>query len=178
MTVVLDTTLGPAVIGHLDAQLASARRLLELVLRQGQCIRAQDVEGVLARLGEIQGEMERRARLEGDRARLLEQAGSALGLPAHSVSLNALTSLMSPADGASAWERSAQLRGLLAEIAREHGTNRALMRQELAFLDHLTRIMNPTHAETGYRPPAGAGAMAAPANPAPAAALRTLDLQA
>ena len=31
-------------------------------------------------------------------------------------------------------ERSAELRGLLAEIAREHGINRALMRQELTFL--------------------------------------------
>ena len=177
MTALLDTTLGPAVIGHLDAQLASARRLLDLVLRQGQAIRAQDVEGVVTRLGEIQGEMERRAMLEGDRARLLEQAGVALGLPAHSVTLQALTSLMSPADGASAWERSAQLRGLLGEIAREHGTNRSLMRQELAFLDHLTRLMGG-EPETGYRPPAGAGAMTAPAAPAVAGSLRTLDLQA
>jgi hypothetical protein len=38
-------------------------------------------------------------------------------------------------------ERSAELRGLLAEIAREHGINRALMRQELAFLSHLTRLV-------------------------------------
>ena len=95
----LDTTLGPAVIGHLDAQLISARRLLDLVLRQGQAIRAQDVETVLNRVGEIQGEMERRGRLEADRARLLEQAGAALGLPGHAVTLEALTSLMSPADG-------------------------------------------------------------------------------
>ena len=35
--------------------------------------------------------------------------------------------------------RSAELRGLLAEVQREHGVNRALMRQELAFLVHLTR---------------------------------------
>ena len=176
MTALLDTTLGPAVIGHLDAQLASARRLLDLVLRQGQAIRAQDVEGVVTRLGEIQGEMERRAMLEGDRARLLEQAGGALGLPAHAVTLDALTSLMAPADASGATERSAELRGLLAEIAREHGTNRALMRQELAFLDHLTRLMNPAHADTGYRPPAETGA-AAPA-PTPTVQLRTLDLTA
>jgi hypothetical protein len=176
VTTVLDTTLGPALIGHLDAQLVSARRLLDLVLRQGQAIRAQDVENVVARVAEIQGEMERRGRLEADRARLLEQAGAALGVPAHAVTLEALTSLLTPADGTSAWERSAELRGLLAEIAREHGINRALMRQELAFLDHLTRLMG-AQPETGYRPPAQAGAATATPT-AHASALRTLDLQA
>jgi hypothetical protein len=83
---------------------------------------------------------------------------------------------MSPVDARSATERSAELRGLLAEIAREHATNRALMRQELAFLDHLTRLMTPGHADTGYRPPAEAG-VAAPA-PTPSVQLRTLDLSA
>ena len=173
MTAVLDTTLGPALIGHLDAQLVSARRLLEAVLRQGQAIRAQDVESVIARVAEIQGEMERRGRLEADRNRLLEQAGAALGLPAHAVTLEALTSLLSPADARGATERSAELRGLLAEIAREHATNRALMRQELAFLDHLTRLMGG-ESETGYRPPAALSTPAAPS----ASTLRTLDLQA
>ena len=46
-----------------------------------------------------------------------------------------------PGDAQAACERSAELRGLLAEIAREHGINRALMRQELAFLSHLTRLV-------------------------------------
>ena len=173
-TAVLDTTLGPAVIGHLDAQLISARRLLEAVLRQGQAIRAQDVEGVLTRLTEIQGEMERRSRLEADRARLLEQAGGGLGLPAHAVTLQALTSLMSPADARGASERSAELRGLLGEVAREHGVNRALMRQELAFLDHLTRLIG-AEPQTGYRPPAAAGA---PAAARPPARHRVLNVQA
>jgi hypothetical protein len=177
VSAVMDMTLGPAVVGHLDAQLASARRLLDLVLRQGQAIRAQDVEAVLARLGEIQGEMERRGGLERDRARLLEQAGAAHGIPAHAVTLQALTSLMSPVDGRHSTERSAELRGLLAEIAREHGTNRALMRQELAFLDHLTRLMNPAQADTGYRPPADAG-VPAPPTTTPGVQLRTLDLSA
>ena len=175
-TAILDTTLGPAVIGHLDAQLVSARRLLEGVLRQGQAIRAQDVEGVLGRLTEIQGEMERRGRLEVDRARLLEQAGASLGLPAHSVTLDALTSLMAPHDARAAWERSAELRGLLGEIAREHGVNRALMRQELAFLDHLTRLMGGA-PDTGYGRPEPGGQTVAPTAPH-ASALRTLDLQA
>jgi hypothetical protein len=53
-------------------------------------------------------------------------------------------------------ERSAELRGLLAEIAREHGINRALMRQELAFLSHLTRLVG-NDAEPGYNPTGTAG---------------------
>jgi hypothetical protein len=178
VSAVLDTTLGPAVIGHLDAQLTSARRLLDLVLRQGQAIRAQDVETVLARLGEIQGEMERRGALERDRSRLLEQAGVVIGLPGHAVTLEALTSLMSPTDARHATERSAELRGLLGEVAREHGINRALMRQELAFLDHLTRIMNPGQADTGYRPPADAGVPVGSPTASSGARLRTLDLTA
>ena len=169
MTALLDTTLGPAVVGHLDVQLASARRLLDLVLRQGQAIRAQDVESVVNRLNEIQGEMERRGRLESDRTRLLEQAGVALGLPAHAVTLQALTSLMSPVDARSATDRSAELRGLLAEVAREHGINRALMRQELAFLDHLVRLIGQ-EPETGYGP-------TGPDN-APAPTHRVVDAQA
>ena len=175
MSTVLDMTMGPAVNGHLDAQLVSARRLLDLVLRQGQAIRRQDVEGVLHRVAEIQGEMERRSSLERDRTNLLAQAGAALGAPAHAVTLEALTSLMSPADAQGARERSAELRGLLAEVAREHAINRALMRQELAFLDHLTRMLGGT-AETGYRPPSEGAAAAPIASGGPR--LRTLDLQA
>jgi hypothetical protein len=175
MTAVLDATLGPAVIGHLDAQLVSARRLLDLVLRQGQAIRRQDVEGVVGRLAEIQGEMERRGALERDRTMLLEQAGAALGIPAHSVTLEALTTLLNPSHASGAMERSAELRGLLNEVGREHVINRALMRQELAFLDHLTRMLGGGE-DTGYRPP---GAPAAPAvAPRTTGTLRTLDLQA
>jgi hypothetical protein len=58
-------------------------------------------------------------------------------------------------EGARARQRSAELRGLLAEIAREHGINRALMRQELAFLDHLVRLIGQ-EPDTGYRPGAAA----------------------
>ena len=70
-------------------------------------------------------------------------------------------------------ERSAELRGLLAEIAREHGINRALMRQELAFLSHLTRLIGQ-EAEGGYTPPNAARSSASPAP----SVYRALDLQA
>jgi hypothetical protein len=80
---------------------------------------------------------------------------------------------MAPHDATGASERSAELRGLLGEVAREHGVNRALMRQELAFLDHLTRLMG-AEPDTGYRPPSETATPTAPR----ATALRTLDLQA
>jgi hypothetical protein len=143
--------LGIAVLAHLADQLASSRRLLDAVLRQGVATRRQDVEGVLACITEIQGEMDRRGKLETERAHLLIRAAGMLGRHAHEISLDALVSLMSPEEATTARERSAELRGLLAEIQREHVVNRALMRQELAFLDHLVRLVG-AEEEPGYRP--------------------------
>ena len=148
-----DPALATAVIRHLDAQIASARRLLELVLRQGKAIREQDVEAVLLRLSEVKTEMALRERLEEERTVLIARAGSALGVPAAAVTLEGLTTLMPHTDGDTARDRSAELRGLLAEIAREHGINRALMKQELAFLDHLVRLIGQD-SPTGYAPAA------------------------
>ena len=162
--------LGVAVLNHLDEQLASARRLLDAVLRQGVSTRRQDVEGVLACLTEIQSEMDRRGKLEEQRTSLLIGAASRLQRQPHEVTLDALASLMTPAEGQAAKERSAELRGLLAEIQREHHVNRALMRQELAFLDHLVRTFAADETP-GYRPPAEPAAT-------PMQRHRVLDLQA
>jgi hypothetical protein len=113
-----------------------------------------------------------RARLEHERAGLLSRAGQALGLAPQGVTLEAIAQLMAPAEAELARARSAELRGLLDEIAREHGINRALMRQELAFLDHLMRLVG-NEPEAGYGPQAGA------AQPnQPPAKHRVLDLQA
>jgi hypothetical protein len=60
-----------AVLDHLERQLASARRLLQIVLAQGEAIREQDVETVLARLGDVQAEMVKRVQLERERDDLL-----------------------------------------------------------------------------------------------------------
>jgi len=158
-------------LAQLDAQIASSRALLGLVLEQGAAVRDRDAEGVLALMGRIQAEMGRRATLELNRTSLLQQAGAALGRPAHEVTLEALCALVSPGAAELARQRSAELRGLLAEIAREHGINRALMRQELAFLAHLTRLMG-AEPEGAYAPPATAGRPAAPSSH------RVLDLQA
>jgi hypothetical protein len=125
---------------------------------------------VLARLGDIQTEMVRRGVLENDRAALLQRAGQTLGVAPTAVTLERLCSLVTPGAARSAMERSAELRGLLGEIAREHGINRALMRQEMAFLSHLTRLLGQ-ETEPGYRPPGGAP-------PRSVQSHRSLDLQA
>jgi len=167
------TELGRAVLAHLEEQVASANRLLDAILRQGVATRRQDVETVVACLTEIQGEMDRRGRLETERAQLLIRAAGALGREAHTVTLDELVTLMEPADAQLARERSAELRGLLNEIQREHVVNRALMRQELAFLDHLVRLVG-AEEEPGYKPPTANGAVTATAP----SRHRVLDLQA
>jgi flagellar FlgN protein len=171
----VSSVLEAELLVHLDTQINSARRLLGLVLDQGKAIRARDVDAVLGRLADVQTEMGRRGALEHDRAALLQRAGAALAVPAAQVTLERLCLLVAPGAAATAHERSAELRGLLAEIAREHGINRALMRQELAFLAHLTRLVGQD-TEPGYGRPAGQGNVgAAPAAPP---IHRALDLQA
>jgi hypothetical protein len=170
------TSLGDDLVAHLDAQIASARRLLDAVLRQGQAIRAREVEEVMARLADIQAEMGRRAARGAHRAAILTAAGSALGIPPHTVTIESLAQLLPPAHAAAALERSAQLRGLLAEVVREHAINRVLMRQELSFLDHLMRELG-AEPDTGYANLSGRSMAQAPAR-GPQASFRTLDLQA
>jgi hypothetical protein len=160
-------------LAHLDTQIASAKRLLATILEQGAAIRARDVETVLGKLAEIQTEMGRRGRLEQERTALLQRAGQALGVGPAAVTLERMCTLITAEAAQSAHERSAALRGLLAEIAREHGINRALMRQELAFLAHLTRLVGG-EPEPAYRPGAAQGSRPSGA----AAAYRVLDLQA
>ena len=168
----MSTVLEAELLVHLDSQIASARKLLGLVLAQGKAIRARDVDAVLARLTDVQTEMGRRGSLEQDRAALLQRAGTALGVQAAAVTLERLCTLVSAPAAQAARDRSAELRGLLAEIAREHGINRALMRQELSFLAHLTRLVGQ-ETEPGYgRPNAGGTAPTAPP------IHRALDLQA
>jgi flagellar FlgN protein len=169
----VSSVLEAELLVHLDSQINSAQRLLGFVLDQGKAIRRRDVEAVLARLTDVQTEMGRRGALEQERAALLQRAGAALGVPAAQVTLERLCTLVTPGAAQSARERSAELRGLLAEIAREHGINRALMRQELAFLSHLTRLIGQD-TEPGYTRPDGQGTAAASAPPIH----RALDLQA
>jgi FlgN protein len=147
--VVNDASLGDEVIAHLDTQLVSARRLLQLVLEQGTAIRARDVQTVVAMTGMLQAEMQRRTLLEDERSQLLDRAGARLGVSANTVTITLLEQVMDRSTAAAAAARSSELRGLLDEVQREHRINRALMQQELAFLDHLLRLADGS-PEVGY----------------------------
>jgi hypothetical protein len=170
-----DPLLTGDLLVHLDAQIGSATRLLAIVLAQSAAIRARDVDGVVREVSAFQAELERRTRLEEDRSRLLTRAGAALGVAPGAVMLTQLTPRMTIAEAELAHTRSAELQGLLAELTHEHTCNQALMRQELAFLDHLLRLVDPEAPAAGYANPA------APTRPSPPTApssYRALDLRA
>jgi FlgN protein len=171
------------VLAHLDAQLASVGRLLEIVLEQGAAIRARDVHTVVRFAGLLHGELARRGQIEDARSLLLQRAGAQLGIPAHAVTLTRLSVLMDPAHAALAAERSARLRGLVEELSREHSCNRALMQIELSFLDHLMRSLALDAGVDSYDPRGSTGGRssiggASAGGRAPVHALRVLDLQA
>lgn len=173
--------LGDAVLAHLQVQLESAGALLEACIAQYRAIRGRNVENVLARMADMQAESERRGRLERERTVLLEHAAGRLGIPAHAVTLDALVTLLDPATAHEARTRSAQLRGTLDELQRQHLTNRVLMKQELAFVDHLTRMLtggddtSDTYARPGAPMAPRAGGFG---SSYPRPSLRGLDLQA
>jgi hypothetical protein len=169
-----DRALVLAVLEHLDAQIASARSLLGVVLEQGAAIRARDVHTVVRLAGILRGEMGRRQLLEEQRASLLARSGERLGAPAESVTLALLSTLMDDASVERASARSAELRGLLHELQREHSCNRALMQIELGFLDHLMGMLS-LDGVNGYDPH---GSSMAITSSRPHGALHVLDLRA
>ncbi len=136
-----DGELASEILRHLDAQIASARSLLGVVLEQGAAIRERDVQSVVRMAGILRGEMGRRQLLEEERSRLLSLSGERLGMSAESVTLPALASLMSPVQSELANARSSELKGLLHELQREHSANRVVMQIELGFLDHLMGLL-------------------------------------
>jgi FlgN protein len=131
-----------ALIAHLERQIESSRRLLKIVLSQGESIRRQDVEGVLARLADVQTEMAQRARIELERDDLLRSEATRVGVAPETLDLEAMLAGRSAAEGIHARALSGELKGLLAEIGNVHDQNRVLLRQELSFLDHLLRVVS------------------------------------
>lgn len=167
-----DPDFGDELLLHLETQLVATRRLFAIVLDQGAAIRRRDVHEVVRLAGMLQAELQRRELLDAERLELLEDAGARLGIDPGSVTLTRLTALLSAAQAERAHARSAELRGLLEEVKREHSVNRVLMAQELAFLDQLLSLAEGGGA--GY----GAGGETAPAlSLAVAGRRRVLDLQ-
>ncbi|MDX6554632.1 MAG: hypothetical protein QOD86_827 [Miltoncostaeaceae bacterium] len=140
-----------ALLAHLEHQVQSSRRMLGVVLAQGQAIRRQDVETVLARLGDVQIEMATQQRLEIQRGELLQSAALRLGTPADRLDLEQLLADAPPEEAAAARALSAELQGLVIEIGSVHDQNRVLMRQELTFLNHLMRVLSGA-PQGGYSP--------------------------
>ena len=138
------------VLAHLDAQIASARGLLGVVLEQGAAIRARDVDAVVRLAGILRGEMGRRELLEEDRTRLLARCGERLGARAETVTLQALLTLMSP-DRRRARERAQRRAAGASRTSSSASTrrNRAIMQIELGFLDHLMAML-ALDGVTGY----------------------------
>jgi len=136
-------------VEHLERQLASNRRMLQIVLAQSEAIKIQDVQGVLARLAEVQQEMVQRSQIERERDALLANAAQVLRVPADQVTLDMLLQLTPEPTATRVRVLSAELKGLLAEVARIHRQNRVLIRQELLFLDHLMRVMSGA-PQAGY----------------------------
>jgi hypothetical protein len=137
-----DRALSADVLLHLDAQIASARSLLGVVLEQGAAIRERDVHTVVRLAGILRGEMGRRQLLEEERSRLLARSGQLLDVAPQAVTLDQLSTLMDQASAQRASARSAELKGLLHELQREHTCNRALMGIELGFLEHLMGMLS------------------------------------
>lgn len=154
MSLAASTPLGRELLGHLDEHLRSVGRLRDAVLALGAAVRTRDVEAVVRHTGTVDAETTFRATLEERRTALLVRAAGLLGLPPYEVTVTALCVLVSPDEAKVAQERSAALVELTDEVAREHACNRALMQQELAFLDHLLRL-GGAPPEPTYEPPAG-----------------------
>jgi FlgN protein len=138
-------------IEHMQRQLESSRRLLEIVLLQSAAIRRQDVETVLASLADVQAEMGYRARLETERMTILRAAADASGVAPDAINLETILVDFPEPEAAQARSLSAELLGLVKEIGRIHEQNRMLLRQEMTFLDHLMRVMSNT-PQAGYSP--------------------------
>ena len=108
-------------------------------------IRRRDVHAVVSCTGLMQAELQRRVLVDGERAKLLQRAGVRLAIDPGAVTIDQLAVLMDPESALMARAASAELRGVLAQVQLEHHTNRALMHQELAFLDHLLRLVDVDH---------------------------------
>jgi hypothetical protein len=136
----VDSELTHEVLVHLSAQLDSARRMQAIVLEQAAAIRQRAIPQIVRLASSLQSEMHRREVIEAERLKLLERAGAKLGVSPSDISITMLAEFMDEVSAEMTLSRTSELRRILQVTQREHTTNRALMQQELAFLDHLLRL--------------------------------------
>lgn len=173
-----DSRLGEDLILHLDRQLASARRLAQIVDAQAGAIRRRAVREVVAAAGELSVEMHRRELLEHERLGLMERASRLLGVPPHAVGFSAIAARLDAGEAETAARLTEELTALLMTIAREHELNRRLMAQELAFLDHLLGLAG-TSGSYAAPPLPGSPPVSSPRlRRNPTARRRVLDVEA
>ncbi|MCK9247737.1 MAG: flagellar protein FlgN [Solirubrobacteraceae bacterium] len=172
-----DTMLGRDLLAHLDEQQRSLDRLHSALTAQAAAIRERDVTAALHHSGLIEVEATFRTSIEARRTALLRLGATTLGIPVHEVTLTHLCTLTAPDQADEARTRSDRLTATLEEIHRMHEVNRAMLRQELTFLEHLLSLGGLPTAAT-YQAPGTrarpAATSAVPGSPSP----RALDLQA
>lgn len=169
------TPLGRELLGHLDEQLRSIERLQSAVTALGVAVSARDAPAVVLHTGTIEAETTFRGTLEERRTALLVRGGALLGIEPWQVTVSALCTLISPLEATTAQERSERLVAATEAVHHDHRCNRALMQQELTFIDHLRRL-GGNLSDVTYEPPTGAR-VPSPSTPA-ALPNRVLDLQA
>ena len=81
---------------HLERQVASARKLLGIVLAQTEAIKRQDVELLLARLADVQLEMRTRERLEHERDAIIRVVAGQLGVAPGEIDIESILALVAP----------------------------------------------------------------------------------
>ncbi len=164
--------LSAELLEYLERELESARNLLKIVRGQSGAIREQGAPEVVRLAGDLQAELHRRELLDITRERLTEHAAQRLGVSPGAVTIAEIALLLEAEAGHVAVARTEQLVELLTEIQNEHEINRALMQQELAFLDHLLRL---TGSAGGYD---SAGERVSKRKPTPLMRQSVFDLEA
>lgn len=165
---------GRELLIHLDEQQRSFERLQIALELQAQAIRERDVDGVLRQSGLIEVEGTFRGTVEARRQALLHRGAGLLGVDPATVTLTDLCQLVEGPEAREAQERSDRLVELLEDVRRLHDVNRALLRQEIVFLEHLLSLSGRSFPST-YSAPRGARRRS---SETAEASLRALDLQA
>lgn len=134
---------------NLSEQLAIYRRIAQLNVAQGECLRRRDPAGVHDTLQQLEVAILERGKVEARRASLIGQAARILGVPGDEVSVEMLTRTAGIQSGSRLAQLSEDLKQALAELQSIVARNRASLEFELEVVDHLVKGMTE---QRGHRP--------------------------